>query len=121
MGDRDVTEEPSKAEDVGRPQQTTTTGKDELSASAAEGGTSAERDGYGSLGPGTVLAALFVMYAIMIVVSVVIESLHVEMDLIALMAALSAIFSVCALFAMIVMEQDMARVSLGPPQLPALN
>ena len=71
--------------------------------------------------PGTVLAALFVMYAIMIVISVVIESFHVEMDLIALMAALSAIFSVCALFAMIVMEKDMARVSLGPPQLPAPN
>ena len=69
-------------------------------------------------GPGKVLAALFFAYGIMVAVSVVFESLHVQMDLIVQMVVLVGVFAVLALFAMVVMERDMRRVALGPPQLP---
>eukprot|EP00567_Pseudictyota_dubia_P008470 CAMPEP_0197443172 /NCGR_PEP_ID=MMETSP1175-20131217/8989_1 /TAXON_ID=1003142 /ORGANISM="Triceratium dubium, Strain CCMP147" /LENGTH=649 /DNA_ID=CAMNT_0042973769 /DNA_START=308 /DNA_END=2257 /DNA_ORIENTATION=+ len=75
----------------------------------------------GSLGTGTVLAVLFVGYAIMVAISVCIEVLHVQMPLIMLMVVLVAIFSVLALVVMIVMEKDMKRIDLGPPQLPAAS
>ncbi|KAK1747095.1 hypothetical protein QTG54_002439 [Skeletonema marinoi] len=67
---------------------------------------------------GTVLAALFFAYGGMVAVSVVFESFHVQMNLLVQMILLVGIFAVLALFVMVVMEKDMRRVELGPPQLP---
>jgi len=75
------------------------------------------RRGVGA-GPGTVLAALFFAYGGMVAVSVVFESFHVQMNLLVQMILLVGIFAVLALFVMVVMEKDMRRVELGPPQLP---
>jgi flagellar basal body-associated protein FliL len=75
------------------------------------------RKGVGT-GPGKVLAALFFAYGSMVSISVVFQVFHVQMTLILQMIVLVAIFAVNALFAMIVMEKDMRRVELGPPQLP---
>ena len=72
------------------------------------------RRGVGA-GPGTVLAALFFAYGGMVAVSV---SFHVQMNLLVQMILLVGIFAVLALFVMVVMEKDMRRVELGPPQLP---
>lgn len=69
-------------------------------------------------GPGKVLAALFFSYGLMVAVSVVIEYLHIQMNLLVQMITLVGIFAVLSLFAMVVMERDMKRVALGPPQLP---
>jgi hypothetical protein len=79
--------------------------------------TTARRDVVGT-GPGKVLAALFFAYGIMVAVSVVFESFHVQMNLLVQMIVLVGIFAVLALFVMVVMEKDMRRVELGPPQLP---
>eukprot|EP00985_Skeletonema_marinoi_P010310 scaffold4846_cov152-Skeletonema_marinoi.AAC.20 len=56
------------------------------------------RRGVGA-GPGKVLAALFFAYGVQMILLV-------------------GIFAVLALFVMVVMEEDMRRVELGPPQLP---
>lgn len=99
-------------------------GKDkEIEVDSEEEGTASadvettSRKGVGT-GPGKVLAALFFAYGLMVAVSVVLEVIHIQMSLIVQMFGLVGIFAVLSLFAMVVMEKDMKRVALGPPQLP---
>eukprot|EP00542_Grammatophora_oceanica_P008700 CAMPEP_0194064374 /NCGR_PEP_ID=MMETSP0009_2-20130614/82781_1 /TAXON_ID=210454 /ORGANISM="Grammatophora oceanica, Strain CCMP 410" /LENGTH=94 /DNA_ID=CAMNT_0038716821 /DNA_START=26 /DNA_END=310 /DNA_ORIENTATION=+ len=54
----------------------------------------------------------------MVVLSIIIESIHVQMNLITLMILCVAIFTVLSLFAMIFQEQEQDRIGLGSPQLP---
>ncbi len=75
------------------------------------------RKDVGSVGPGKVLATLFFCYGIVVAVSILFEAIHIQMNLTVQMVSLCAIISVCALFSMIVMEKDMRRIELGPPQL----
>merc|ERR1712157_527357 len=59
-----------------------------------------------------------VCYTIMVVVSVLFETQHVPLNLMLQMIIFVTIFTILALVAMIVMEKDMKRIELGPPQLP---
>jgi len=68
------------------------------------------------IGPGTALAAHFIVYGCMISISVACEAIHVKMHPTIVMVILLPVFAVCALFAMIVMEKGMGRVRLGKHQ-----
>ena len=72
---------------------------------------------YKNISLATCMAIFVVCYTLMVVISIIFESIHVEMTLIVLMVVCVAIFTVLSLVAMIFLEQEQERVSLGGPQL----
>ena len=64
----------------------------------------------------TSMAIFVVCFTLMVVISIIFESIHIEMTLIVLMVVCVAIFTVLSLVAMIFLEHEQERVSLGGPQ-----
>jgi len=73
------------------------------------------------LSTGTVMAGFAVCYMLMVAISIVIEQINVDMVLILLTFVLVIIFTILALVAMVLMDKQMHRTSLGSPKLPSKN
>ena len=71
------------------------------------------------IGTGTVMVGFLVCYVIMIAVSVIIEQLHVPLNLLFLMIICVAVFTILALVGMVLQDSIMHRTFLGGPQLPS--
>ena len=74
-----------------------------------------------SMNTALALIVFVICYAAMVAVSVIFESIHIEMNLIVLMVICVALFTVLSLLVMIFQEQEQDRVTLGGPQLPQPN
>ena len=62
------------------------------------------------VGVGPVLATLTASYMVMVVVSVVFEVTHVDLDLIVCMSILVLLFSILALLTMVMMDKHLRRL-----------
>lgn len=104
-------------------------GDDATSKNAGvNGGTVADRSGLAStsvmadrkssIGTGMVIVVFVVCYALMVILSVALESIHVKTHLLVSMIICIVTFAFLSLVVMIVQEQEQHRIDLGAPRLP---